>query len=182
MSIEQVASRKIQNVRLSECATFFKSQADIFRDRHLAGPLRGGEKKNHFTELDDRLTEQDGAAFDSSSSAYPTFSAFHRSKPEGIALLPVRKNHIEQNFYITKKNQRGGSASDVDCIFAFCFNPFRSFTTTKIRVHLTGESQGEVRVAACKYVPDACKQFYLAEREREAAAARERAAQKNQRA
>ena len=44
-------------------------------------------------------------------------------------------------------------------------------------VHLTGESQGEVRVAACKYAPDACTQFYLAEREREAVAARERAAQ-----
>jgi hypothetical protein len=50
--------------------------------------------------------------------------------------------------------------------------------TKKLRVHLTGESQGEVRVAPCKYVPDACMQFYLAEREREAAAVRERAAHK----
>ena len=47
-----------------------------------------------------------------------------------------------------------------------------------MRVHLTGESQGKVRVAACQYVPDACKQFYLAEREREAASCREREAQK----
>jgi hypothetical protein len=56
-------------------------------------------------------------------------------------------------------------------------SPFRFFTTTKMRVHSTGELQGEVRVAACKYVPDASRQFYLAEREREAAAATERAAQ-----
>ena len=57
-------------------------------------------------------------------------------------------------------------------------HPFRSFTTTKMRVYLTGESQGEVRVKACKYVPDSCKKFYLAERERVVAAAMERAAQK----
>ncbi len=37
---------------------------------------------------------------------------------------------------------------------ASVLTPFRSFTTTKMRVYLTGESQGEVRVAACKYVPD----------------------------
>ncbi len=45
-----------------------------------------------------------------------------------------------------------------------------------MRVHLTGESQGAVRVAPCKNVPAACKDFYLAEREREAAKSREKQA------
>ena len=80
-----------------------------------------------------------------------------------------------------KRNQRGGRASDVHCIRAFCLPSFRSFTTIENEiVHSAGELQGEVRVAACKYVPDACRQFYLAEREREAAAATERAAQKSE--
>jgi hypothetical protein len=53
-----------------------------------------------------------------------------------IELQPVRKKYTKQNFYITRKYQRGGRASDVDCISAFCLTPFCSFTTTKIRVHL----------------------------------------------
>ncbi len=45
-----------------------------------------------------------------------------------------------------------------------------------MRVHLNGESQGSIRVAACKNVPAACKEFYLAGREREAAKSREKEA------
>ena len=45
-----------------------------------------------------------------------------------------------------------------------------------MRVHLTGESQGAIRVAPCKNVPAACKDFYLAEQEREAAKLREKEA------
>ncbi len=45
-----------------------------------------------------------------------------------------------------------------------------------MRVHLTGQSQGATRVAPCKNVPAACKEFYLAEREREAAKSREKEA------
>jgi hypothetical protein len=45
-----------------------------------------------------------------------------------------------------------------------------------MRVHLTGESQGASRVAPCKNVPAACKEFYLAERDREAAKLREKEA------
>jgi hypothetical protein len=43
-------------------------------------------------------------------------------------------------------------------------------------VHLTGESQGTIRVGACKTVPAACKEFYLAERELEAAKSTEKEA------
>ena len=45
-----------------------------------------------------------------------------------------------------------------------------------MRVHLIGESRGTIRVGACKNVPAACKEFYLAEREREAAKSREKEA------
>ena len=47
-----------------------------------------------------------------------------------------------------------------------------------MRVHLTGVPQGSIRVAGCKNVPDACKDFYQAERDREEAKAREREAKK----
>ena len=46
-----------------------------------------------------------------------------------------------------------------------------------MRVHLTGENQGSVRVAPCKNVRAACKDFYLAERDCEAAKSREREAE-----
>jgi hypothetical protein len=126
------------------------------------------------------MTEREEAAVESSSAAssYPCFSASHRAIPDGVEVLPFRKYHIEQNFYITKKNPRSNRQSDVDCYCAFCLEHFRLFTTTKMRVHLTGESQGDIRVAACKSVPDACKQFYVAERDRESAKAREKAAQR----
>jgi hypothetical protein len=39
--------------------------------------------------------------------AFPSFSAFYRSKPEGIELQPVLKKNIEPNYYFTEKNQRG---------------------------------------------------------------------------
>ena len=45
-----------------------------------------------------------------------------------------------------------------------------------MRVHLTGEIHGSIRLAACKNVPAACKEFYLAERDREAAKSREKEA------
>jgi hypothetical protein len=37
-----------------------------------------------------------------------------------------------------------------------------SFTDqTKMRIHLTGEREGQTRVAACGKVPPSCRQYYL---------------------
>ena len=110
----------------------------------------------------------------SESSVYPDFKAFHRPAPD--VRLPSKKSHIKQNFYILKKIKQANRSEDCDCQCAFCSISFRNFNSTQMRVHLTGESQGAVRVAPCKNVPAACKEFYLAEREREAAKSREKEA------
>ena len=111
---------------------------------------------------------------DSASSVYPDFKVYHRPAPDDRQ--PSKKNHIEQNFYILKRIKRNNRAEDIECQCAFCSISFKTFNSTQMRVHLTGESQGSIRVAACKNVPAACKEFYLAERERDAAKSREKAA------
>ena len=45
-----------------------------------------------------------------------------------------------------------------------------------MRVHLTGQTQGALQEAPCKNVPAACKEFYQAERDREAKKSRLREA------
>jgi hypothetical protein len=107
-------------------------------------------------------------------SVYPDFKAFHRPAPDDRHAS--KKSHIEQNFYILKRNKRANRSEDCECQCAFCSISFKNFNSTQMRVHLTGESQGMVRVAPCKNVPAACKDFYLAEREREAAKSREKEA------
>ena len=46
----------------------------------------------------------------------------------------------------------------------FVLHSFSSFNAARMRVHLTGEAEGQTRVAECKRVPKACKEFYQAER------------------
>ena len=117
-------------------------------------------------------SEDQPMSVDSESSSYPDFKGHHRQAPDDR--LAPKKNHIEQNFFILKRNQRANRSEDIECQCAFCSISFKSFNTTKMRVHLTGESQGAIRVAPCKNVPAACKEFYLAEREREATKSREK--------
>jgi hypothetical protein len=119
------ASCKSQN----HCQTVRLAESRMLPFSVACRPAHAGPASRPATNLKNQsihraastVSVDDGAAADR-SSAYPNFSDFHCSKPEGIEmieLLPVRKNHIEQNFYITKKNQRGGKASDVEYICAF---------------------------------------------------------------
>ena len=109
-------------------------------------------------------------------SAYPDFKTYHRQSPDDR--LASKKNHIEQNFYVLRRTPRNNRGEDIECICAFCSLTFKAFNSTKTRVHLTGQNQGAIRVAPCKYVPEACKEFYQAERDREEAKTREREAVK----
>ena len=59
---------------------------------------------------------------------------------------------------------------------AFCSLSFKSFNSTQMQVHITRESQDSIRIGACKNAPAACKEFYLAERDREVAKSREKEA------
>ena len=114
----------------------------------------------------------------SESSAYPDFKAYHRPAPDDRQAS--KKNHIEQNFFILKRNKRSNRSEDCECQCAFCSVSFKSFNSTQMRVHLTGESQGASRVAPCKNVPAACKEFYLVELDSEAAKLREKEAARTQ--
>jgi hypothetical protein len=82
---------------------------------------------------------------------YPDFKAFHRQAPD---VRPAsKKSHIDQNFYILKKNYRANRSEDCDCQSAFCFISFSNFNSTQMRVHFNRrESQGSVRVTPCKNV------------------------------
>jgi hypothetical protein len=111
---------------------------------------------------------------DSESTAYPDFKVYHRPAPDDR--LASKKNYIEQNFFILKRIKRSNRTDDIECQCALCSISFKAFNTTQMRVHLTGESQGTIRVAARKNVHADCKEFYLAGREREAAKTREKEA------
>ena len=74
----------------------------------------------------------------SESSAYPDFKAYHRLAPDDR--LPSKKNHIEQNFFILKRTKRNNRTEHIECQCAFCSISFKSFNSTQMRVHLTGEN------------------------------------------
>jgi hypothetical protein len=80
----------------------------------------------------------------SESSVYPDFKALHWPAPNDR--LASKKNHIEQKFNILKRNGTNRS-EDCECQCALCSISLQKFKSTHIRVHLTGESQGAVRVA-----------------------------------
>jgi hypothetical protein len=79
----------------------------------------------------------------SESSVYPDFKAFHRPAPNDR--LALKKNHIEQNFNILKRNGTNRS-EDCECRCALCSISLKKFKSIQIRVHSTGESQGAVRI------------------------------------
>jgi hypothetical protein len=53
-------------------------------------------------------------AGDSASIIYPDFSAYHRPKPDGC--FPSKKSHIEQNFFIQKKNDPSHRLTVTECL------------------------------------------------------------------
>ena len=102
---------------------------------------------------------------------HPDFKAIYR--PALDDRLASKKIHIEENFYILKRNKQTNQSEDCECQCAFGSISFKSFNSTQMRVHLTGESQGSIVVAPCKNVLAACQDFYAAERDHEAAKSRE---------
>ena len=104
------------------------------------------------------------------TSTYPDFKEYHQCKPD--VCMASKKNHIEQNFYITNRVERGNRTTVCNATCAFCLQSFSGFNATKMRVHLTGEEEAQTRVAVCKRVPKACREFYQAERDNAAAASK----------
>ena len=105
------------------------------------------------------------------TSSYPDFTSYHQQVPDHC--LPSKKNHIEQNYFITNRVSRNKTlVCNATC--AFCLQSFSGFNSTKMRVHLTGEEEAQTRVAPCKRVPAACKEFYQAERDSAMTAAKKK--------
>ena len=108
---------------------------------------RGGRrtiKNSYFIICKSKIQMAAGSSSDqpllvsSESSAYPDFKAYHRLAPDDR--LPSKKNHIEQNFFILKRTKRNNRTEHIECQCAFCSISFKSFNSTQMRVHLTGEN------------------------------------------
>ena len=57
---------------------------------------------------------------------------------------------------------------------AFCAHSFQSMTSTRMRVHLTGDAEGDIRVEKCAKVPAECRSFYQNGRDTKATVERQK--------
>ena len=86
---------------------------------------------------------------------YPNYSQYFVSKPDDCQA--PRKNTIEQNFYILQRTKGNSRTVTCQAMCAFCAHSFQSMTSTRMRVHLTGDAEGDIRVEKCAKVPaDGC--------------------------
>ncbi len=70
-------------------------------------------------------------------------------------------NSVEIHFVISSRIRHGNRTYTLSATCSFCSTLFSTTNQTKMRIHLTGEREGQTRVAACRKVPPACRQFYL---------------------
>ena len=70
-------------------------------------------------------------------------------------------NSVEQHFVISKRTQGKNRTYTLSAQCSFCGTLFATTNQTKMRIHLTGEREGQTRVAACEKIPPSCRQYYL---------------------
>jgi hypothetical protein len=90
----------------------------------------------------------------------PDFSSAYIVKANSSS-LPSQMNSVEIHFVISSRIRRGNRTYTLSATCSFCSTLFSTTNQTKMRIHLTGEREGQTRVAACRKVPLACRQFYL---------------------
>jgi hypothetical protein len=105
-------------------------------------------------------------------SPYPDFKEYFVTKPADC--LPVRINTIEQNFFILQRTKGKSRTTTTRAMCAFCAHSFQCMSLTKMRVHLTGEAEGDCRVEKCLKVPADCRTYYQKERDDKATSARQK--------
>jgi len=89
--------------------------------------------------------------------------------------LPSLKEKLHRTeFFHETLHARTGRVLVTDVTCAFCLHSFAGATSTKMRVHLTGEEESSTRAAVCPRVPPACRDFYKAETDEAATKAQKR--------
>jgi hypothetical protein len=73
---------------------------------------------------------------------YPDIKAIYRPAPDDR--LASKKNHIEENFYILKRNKQTNQFEDCECQCAFGSISFKNFNSTQMQVHL--QERAKVRL------------------------------------
>jgi hypothetical protein len=81
---------------------------------------------------------------------HPDFKAVHQRKPDHC-------NHAipKHSFITSRKNAVRNYVVGATC--AFCLKIFSHINASKMRIHLTGEEEGNTRVTSCPKVPKDCK-------------------------
>ena len=103
----------------------------------------------------------DGSLEDSlTTDICPDFSSAYIVKANSSS-CPSQMNSVESHFVISKRVKRNNQTTLSCGTCSFCGTLFAATNQTKMRIHLTGESEGQTRVSACVKVPPLCRQFYL---------------------
>jgi hypothetical protein len=90
----------------------------------------------------------------------PDFSSAYIVKANSSSCAS-QMNSVETHFVISKRVKRDHRTTLSSATCSFCGTLFTATNQTKMQIHLTGESEGQTRVAACEKVPPLCRQFYL---------------------
>jgi hypothetical protein len=90
----------------------------------------------------------------------PDFSSAYIVKPNSSS-CPSQFNSVEEHFVISKRTKGANRTYTLSAQCSFCGTFFAITNQTKMRIHLTGEREGQTRVAACGKIPPSCRQYYL---------------------
>ena len=82
----------------------------------------------------------------------PDFSSAYIVKANSSS-CPSQTNSVESHFVISKRVKRNNRTTLSSATCSFCGTLFAATNQTKMRIHLTGESEGQSRVSACVKVP-----------------------------
>ena len=102
------------------------------------------------------IGRNDGSLEDSiATDTCPDFSSAYIIKANSSS-LPSQTNSVETHFVISSRIKRGNRTYTLSATCSFCGTFFSTTNQTKMRIHLTGEREGQTRVAACGKVHPAC--------------------------
>ena len=94
------------------------------------------------------------------SGTCPDYSLAYIVKANSSS-FPPQSNSVEEHFVISKRTKGNNRTYTLSAQCSFCGTFFATTNQTKMRIHLTGEREGQTRVAACFKVPPSCRQYYL---------------------
>ena len=90
----------------------------------------------------------------------PDYSSAYIVKANSSS-CPSQLNSVEQHFVISNRTKCKNRTYTLSAQCSFCGTPFALTNQTKMRIHLTGEREGQTRVAACGKIPPSCRKYYF---------------------